>query len=173
MLCIIIIYKFETKTNKINSRNETNPLTRHPTYPRLALYSLKKAYSRRIGLDVRLVVSYHCRYRFVVGSARTCKRVSILIRRDDIIIYRCFIFIFWLVTITDARDTDLLGKPGRSGREFARRSALETHRRRWQFHFGPSPDGTSKKTARLPSLSGLRHAYRQWRVTRSDHRADH
>lgn len=73
---------------------------------------------------------------------------------------------------TDAGDTDLLGEPGRSGRELAGRSALETRGGRRLFHAGQGAGGTAEETARFPSLPGVRNALGERRVTWSDHRAD-
>lgn len=72
----------------------------------------------------------------------------------------------------DAGDTDLLGEPGRGGRELAGRSALETGRARRRFHAGQSPGGTAEETARVPGMPGVRHALGERRDARSDHRAD-
>jgi len=77
----------------------------------------------------------------------------------------------WLC-FSDARDTDILGEPGRGGRKLAGRGAFETtwHVRR-KYRAGQGPDRAPEETARLPGLPGVRHALRQRRTARSDHRA--
>lgn len=72
----------------------------------------------------------------------------------------------------DAGDTDLLGEPGRSGRELAGRSTLETRGDRRLFHAGQGAGGTAEEAARVPSLPGVRDALGERRVARPDHRAD-
>lgn len=73
---------------------------------------------------------------------------------------------------TDAHDTDIFGKPGRSGGEFAGRSAFEARRVRGPFGLGQSADGTPEETSRFSGLSGVRDALGERRIARSGHRAD-
>lgn len=97
-------------------------------------------------------------YKSIYGHTRVIlDRPVLLSQRKSRRVFDVGFFFFLFFVPADTRNTDILGEPGRSGREFARRGALEIRGLRRQFRSGQSPDGTPEETARLPGVSGVRH----------------